>query len=51
MKKNIKKDDKKNNNNNSAECGEFVPSFFTWQSLDKQKKRANELDDMTKKNK
>jgi len=37
-----KKDDNKN-------MGEFVPTYFGWVPLDKQKKRAEELDKKTKK--
>ncbi len=33
----------------STKYGEFVPSFFNWMTLDEQKNRANELNDMTKK--
>lgn len=29
--------------------GEFIPSTFNWLEIDKQKRRANELDEETKK--
>ena len=31
--------------------GEFVSSYFAWVGLDRQKRRADELNDITKKNK
>lgn len=34
---------------NSKDMGEFVPTYFGWVPLDKQKKRAEELDKKTKK--
>lgn len=34
--------------NNDEYFGEFVPTEFKWISLDKQKKRANELSNKTK---
>lgn len=34
-----------------TECGEFIPTYFTWITLERQKKRAQELNDMTKNNK
>ena len=42
-----KKDDKEKNF--STDSGEFVPSYFTWQTLTGQKHRAKELNEMTKK--
>lgn len=39
-------DDKEKNY--TTDSGEFVPSYFTWQTLTGQKKRAEELDNMTK---
>ena len=47
----------KNKDNNikeeedSTKYGEFISSFFSWITLDKQKKKAKELEDMTKKDK
>lgn len=32
----------------STKYGEFVSSYFGWITLDKQRKRAEELDKMTK---
>ena len=46
------KNNKKSKNEkleDTTKYGEFISSFFTWQTLEKQKKRANELDNMTKK--
>lgn len=34
--------------NNDEYFGEFIPTEFKWISLDKQKKRANELSNKTK---
>ena len=33
----------------ATECGEFICSYFSWLTLDQQKKKAEELDKMTKK--
>ena len=41
--------DKKKNKEVNKEYGEFIPTYFTWMSLDGQKKRAEELDKKTKK--
>lgn len=30
--------------------GEFISSYFAWVTLDKQKEKAKEMDEMTKKN-
>ena len=35
-------------NEDTSKYGEFVSSYFSWITLDKQKERAKELDDMTK---
>ncbi len=35
----------------TTKYGEFVSSYFAWKTLDNQKKRAKELENMTKKNK
>ena len=46
-------DDKENKkmklSENKTKYGEFISSFFGWIPIDKQKERANELNDMTKK--
>ena len=47
--------DKKNNRysnleEDSTKYGEFISSFFGWTTLDKQKEKAKELDNMTKNN-
>lgn len=33
---------------NVTKYGEFIPSYFSWLSLEDQKKRAEELNNMTK---
>ena len=33
----------------STKYGEFISSFFSWITLDKQKEKANELDKITRK--
>ncbi len=38
----------KKDKNNQTDCGEFIPTYFTWQTLDGQKKRAEELNKITK---
>ena len=45
------KKDKKEKSEDSTKYGEFISSFFSWQTLEGQKKRANELKNMTKTNK
>lgn len=51
MKKEKSNKDNKNNitNEDTTKYGEFISSYFDWLTLDGQKKRANELDKMTKK--
>lgn len=51
MKKEKCNKDNKNNiiNEDTTKYGEFISSYFDWLTLDGQKKRANELDKMTKK--
>ena len=34
---------------NVTKYGEFIPTFHSWLGLDEQKKRAQELENMTKK--
>lgn len=36
---------------NSTKYGEFISSFFGWLPISKQKERADELNEMTKKSK
>lgn len=36
------------NDEDKTKNGEFVPSFFEWITLDEQKKRAEELANLTK---
>lgn len=57
---NVKKYDNNNRNNNMenidknenmedvTKYGEFVSSYFAWLTPERQKKRAKEIDDMTK---
>lgn len=33
----------------TTKYGEFIPSYFAWLTLEKQKKIANKLSDITKK--
>ncbi len=50
----MKKENKLNKNEeieDTTKYGEFISSFFYWQTLENQKKRANKLDNMTKKDK
>lgn len=35
----------------STKYGEFISSFFSWITLDKQKQKARDLEKMTKKDK
>ena len=44
-------EENKKNADDSTKYGEFVSSFFNWMTLDQQKNRANELNDITKKSK
>ncbi len=37
------------NKHKQTESGEFIPTYFTWQTLEGQKERANELSKKTKK--
>lgn len=48
MKKEIKKDNIKED---TTKYGEFVSSYFAWLTLDGQKERAKQLDEMTKRKK
>lgn len=34
---------------NTTKYGEFISSYFAWLTPDRQKRRAKEIDDMTKK--
>ena len=49
----MKKERKRMNNDEGKEdttkYGEFVSSYFAWLTLDGQKKKAEELENMTKK--
>ena len=36
---------------NTTKYGEFISSYFVWTTLSKQKQRAEELNDMTKRKK
>lgn len=46
--KNKEKKVNKENVEDTTKYGEFISSFFSWIGLDKQKKRAKELENMTK---
>ena len=35
----------------STKYGEFISSYFSWITLDKQKQKAKEMEDMTKEDK
>ena len=40
--------DKNENEEDVTKYGEFVSSYFAWLTPERQKKRAKEIDDMTK---
>ena len=45
----MKKENKNDKQNeDTTKYGEFISSFFNWQTLKGQKNRAKELDEMTK---
>ena len=44
-----KKSIKKEIGEDSTKCGEFISSFFSWIGLKNQKKRTDELENMTNK--
>lgn len=50
---NEKKKNKFNNRNEEIEdatkYGEFIPTFFTWNTLKEQKEKAEEMENITKK--
>ena len=41
--------DKNFKKENTTKYGEFIPTYFEWKSPEAQKKRADELNNMTKK--
>lgn len=41
--------DEKEKNEDTTKYGEFIPSYFAWLTLEKQKEIANKLSDITKK--
>jgi len=43
--------DKKENAHKNSQYGDFVPTYFEWLLPEEQKKRAEEIDKMTKKKK
>lgn len=43
-----KKNDKKNS---TTDSGEFIPTYFAWNTLEGQKRKAEELSKITKKKK
>lgn len=50
-KKKYNSKDIKKNKEDVTECGEFIPSYFTWITLEEQRKETEEMDKMTKENK
>lgn len=40
---------KEEKKNKTTKDGEFIPTFFNWMTLEGQKKKAKELENMTKK--
>lgn len=40
----------KNLRKNVTKYGEFIPTYYAWVGLDKQKERAQELENITNKN-
>lgn len=51
MEKKHKENIKGNNGEDVTTSGEMIPSYFAWLTLDEQKKRAKELQNIGKKNK
>ena len=45
----MNKKDKDEQKEDSTKYGEFISSYFGWTTLKKQKQRAEELEDITKK--
>ena len=45
-----KKDQKLAKNNKTTKCGEQIPTQFSWITPEEQKKKAEELNKITKKN-
>ena len=45
----MNKKDLEEQKEDTTKCGEFISSYFGWTTLKKQKKRAEELEDITKK--
>lgn len=43
------KKDEEEENQNVTKYGEFISSYFAWLNLDKQKKNADKLSNITKK--
>ena len=43
-------ENKEDENQNVTKYGEFISSYFAWLNLDKQKKNADKLSDITKDN-
>ena len=46
-----KKSNERRENEDATKYGEFVPSFFGWDTLEGQKKEVEKLENMTNKNK
>ena len=47
----MKKSEDELKKENTTKYGEFVSSYFAWIGLNRQKNRADELNEMTRKNK
>ena len=51
MKNEKEMQDQIENSEDTTKYGEFVSSYFAWIGLNRQKNRADELNEMTRKNK
>ena len=49
MEENRKRDERKESIEDTTKYGEFISSSFNWITLDKQKEKAKEMNNMTKK--
>lgn len=47
----MKKNENQIKNEDSTKYGEFISSYFSWLTLDGQKEKAKEMNNMTKKDK
>ena len=44
-----KLENKKNKSEDATKYGEFIPTCFTWISINEQKRKTEEMENMTKK--